>query len=829
MESLSNHTFINPILVFWRRIELSGLFKPEVGKFVIKKMPSINGSPDQENATPEGLSSHLEALLGEHVITATTDTTGTIIHVNAKFSEVSGYSKEELIGQNHRILNSGHHPTSFFREMYKTIAAGKIWRGEIKNRAKDGSFYWVETTISSIKDGNGKIIRYISIHTVCTDRKGSEQALKENLNILNTTFNNFPGGISVITRDLKLQFANPAFYKLLGFPEDRFPIGTDYADFIRYNAEQGEYGEGDVETQVNNRVEQALKFKAHSFIRTLPNGRHLEVKGYPIPEGGFITTYTDVTEVDNLIAEVSEQNQRFNAALDNMSQGLCMFDSKQRLIVANKHYAEMYGLSFDLMKTGTTLRQILEFRIANGLYAGANPEAYIKERLEWVSSGVRSTKTQMLSDGRSIKISHMPMPDRGWLTLHEDVSERKIAEETTQRLAKIVDRSINEILVFDADTLKILQVNASACKNLGYTAEEFLELTPVDLKPEFSIEQFRKLLKPLRRSEKDHIRFAAVHRRKDGSLYDADVVLQKIDSEGRSVFAAIVNDITIRNKAESILTAHRDRLQDMVDNATRELRDKAEELTEALSKEKELNQLQRQFVSMASHEFRTPLTIIDNAAQLLKRKADSMTREDVIKRSDRIRTAVKRMMQLMESTLSAARMQDGKVAVKIRSCDIGEVVGKVCKRQQEISRDHIILCNLIDLPETIQADANAIEQVMANLLCNAVKYAPAAPEIEVVAHRQENDVVISIKDHGIGIDKSDLDRIGERFFRAKTSTGIAGTGIGLNLAKMLLEMHDGSIDVDSEKGKGSTFTVRLPVSGPQKLPQSDIRVACRPI
>ncbi len=780
---------------------------------------------DQENATLEGLSSHLEALLGEHAITATTDTTGTVIHVNTKFSEISGFSKEELIGQNHRILNSGHHPTSFFKEMYKTIATGKTWRGEIKNRAKDGSFYWVDTTISPVKDSNGKINRYISIRTVCTDRKRSEEALKENLNILNTTFNNFPGGISVITRDLKLQFANPAFYKILGFPEDRFPIGTDYADFIRYNAEQGDYGEGDVETQVNDRVELALKFEAHSFKRTLPNGRNLEIKGWPLPEGGFITTYMDVTEIDNLIAEISNQNERFNAALDNMSQGLCMFDSEQRLIVANKHYAEMYGLSFDSMKIGTTLRQILEFRIANGLYAGANPEAYIKERLEWVSSDTRSTETQVLSDGRSIKISLMPMPGRGWLAIHEDVSERKNAEVLTQRLAKIVDSSINEILVFDAETLKILQVNASACKNLGYTAEEFLELTPVDLKPEFSIEQFKELLKPLRRSEKDHIRFGAVHCRKDGSLYDADVVLQKIDSEGRSVFAAIVNDITIRNKAESILTAHRDRLQDMVDNATRELRAKAEALTEALSKEKELNQLQRQFVSMASHEFRTPLTIIDNAAQLLKRKADTMTREDAIKRSDRIRTAVKRMMQLMESTLSAARMQDGKIAVKIGPCDISDVVGKACKRQQEISRDHVIFCNLIDLPQTIQADANAVEQVMANLLSNAVKYAPAAPEIEVVAHRQENDVVISIKDHGIGIDKSDLDRIGERFFRAKTSTGIAGTGIGLNLAKMLLEMHDGSIGVDSEKGKGSTFTVRLPVSGPQKLSQSDIKVA----
>jgi len=329
----------------------------------------------------------------------------------------------------------------------------------------------------------------------------------------------------------------------------------------------------------------------------------------------------------------------------------------------------------------------------------------------------------------------------------------------------------------------------------------------------------------LRQGEKDHIRFQAVHRRKDGSTYDADIVLQEIHSEDQSVFAAIIDDISVRKRAEKIMLAHRDRLQDMVDNATRELREQAEDLTEALSKEKKLNELQRQFVSMASHEFRTPLTIIDNAAQLLKRNADTVTREEAIKRSDRIRSSVQRIMQLMESTLTAARMQDGKINVKIGPCDVGDVVGKACRRQQEISKHHVISCNLIDIPETIQADENALEQIFTNLLSNAVKYAPAAPEIEVVARRQENDVVICIEDHGIGIDKSELDRIGERFFRAKTSTGIAGTGIGLNLVKMLVEMHEGSIHVDSEKGKGSTFTVRLPVSGPQSLPQLDINAA----
>ena len=282
-----------------------------------------------------------------------------------------------------------------------------------------------------------------------------------------------------------------------------------------------------------------------------------------------------------------------------------------------------------------------------------------------------------------------------------------------------------------------------------------------------------------------------------------------------------------RCQTEQELLAHRDHLQELVDEATASLKDKATELRQALDKEKELNALQRQFVSMASHEFRTPLAIIDSAAQRMKSRLarDRLTPEDATNRIDKIRSAVKRMTRLMESTLSAARMQDGKIRIELGPCNIAKIVHEVCDRQQELAPSHTITCEAESVPATIRADSGALEQVLSNLLSNAVKYAPDAPEIAVRAFTEGADVVFSVQDKGLGIDAEELARVGQRFFRAKTSTGIEGTGIGLNLVKTLVNLHGGLLNIESRKDEGSTFVVRLPIEGPSVSGSEQIKAA----
>lgn len=303
----------------------------------------------------------------------------------------------------------------------------------------------------------------------------------------------------------------------------------------------------------------------------------------------------------------------------------------------------------------------------------------------------------------------------------------------------------------------------------------------------------------------------------EGRLDDGRIMLRREHRDPTGQIVGIRIDVTEMRRKEEELRKHKENLEEIVKERTAVIAEQTTQLEEALAAEQHLNEMQRQFVSMASHEFRTPLAIIDSSAQRLLRKKGNITEDLLSKRIDIIMEAVKRMQSLMESTLSAAKLNASKLSVQISECDIGGLIESVCLRQQEISHHHIINFDELDLPNFIQADKVKIDQVLTNLLTNAVKYAPDAPFITVKAYQEGSDIFITVQDDGLGIGEEDLPHMFEQFFRAKTSTGISGTGIGLHIVKQIIDHHGGDVSVVSEVGVGTTFTVRLPIAGPLEV------------
>jgi two-component system OmpR family sensor kinase len=243
------------------------------------------------------------------------------------------------------------------------------------------------------------------------------------------------------------------------------------------------------------------------------------------------------------------------------------------------------------------------------------------------------------------------------------------------------------------------------------------------------------------------------------------------------------------------------------------LAEQASMLKEQLAQEQRLALLQRNFVSMASHEFRTPLTIIDGHAQRMIKVKDRMARDEIGDRAGKVRGAVLRLTHLIDNLLESSRLVDGgtKVSLEPADIDMAALLREVCQLHREMTPRSQIVERFATAPLRMVGDSKLLPQVFGNLLSNAVKYSPSGGSIDVSAEVVSEEVVVSVVDHGIGIPESDLDRLFERYQRGSNVSGIVGTGVGLYLAKMIVDMHGGRIEVQSKEDEGSRFTVRFPM------------------
>ncbi|GHA21529.1 hypothetical protein GCM10007989_16080 [Devosia pacifica] len=229
----------------------------------------------------------------------------------------------------------------------------------------------------------------------------------------------------------------------------------------------------------------------------------------------------------------------------------------------------------------------------------------------------------------------------------------------------------------------------------------------------------------------------------------------------------------------------------------------------ALQHEREVSRLHRAFTSVVSHQFRTPLSIIDASAQRMLRRGASMTQDEISERVTKIRRACQRLTRLMESTLNAARLDQGEISFHSRPFDLHQLVTSVRENQPEEDQTRIELV-LAGLPRLANVDPTLLEQALQNLVSNALKYSDASTLVIIRGEHLAGDVAISVEDSGVGIPADEIDYVTERFFRARTAEGIPGTGIGLNFVAQIMALHGGRLDVSSIEGKGSTFTLSFP-------------------
>ncbi len=235
-------------------------------------------------------------------------------------------------------------------------------------------------------------------------------------------------------------------------------------------------------------------------------------------------------------------------------------------------------------------------------------------------------------------------------------------------------------------------------------------------------------------------------------------------------------------------------------------------LEEQLAQEQRLALAQRNFISMASHEFRTPLTVIDGHARRLMKTKNTLSMAEIDERAGKIRTAVLRLTHLIDNLLNSARLTDGGAELYFQAerIDLAPLLREVCQLHREMVPNAQIAERFDVASMPVVGDAKLLFQTFSNLVANAVKYSPAGGLIEVDAGIVDDQAVVAVVDRGIGVPAGDLTRLFERYYRGSNVSGIVGTGVGLYLAKTAVELHGGSVEVTSKEGRGSRFVVRLP-------------------
>ncbi len=386
---------------------------------------------------------------------------------------------------------------------------------------------------------------YQALEEARSERKRAEQ-LREQSQRFDVALNNMSQGLVMFDASSKLVVCNTRFLQIYGLSPDVVKPGLSLLDLLKHRKERGSFG-GDPDDYYARLLSQISKRKLTKQNVPTPAGRIIQIVNQPMPDGGWVATHEDITEKIKAESEIKRQEEQLNAALDNISQGVCMFDASRRLIICNKKYADIYGLTDQQTKPGTPIQTILEHRIASG-NAPEDHEAYIRDRLNEVAINQPYQTVNRLRDGRYVSVVHQPMSNGGWVATHEDVTEARHREESFRLL---FENNPAPMWVLNRNTLRFLAVNEAAVAHYGYSREQFMTMTVPDLRPPEDRERFRDFLHSLAHDQFDEN--IGQHITADGSSIDIAVYSRALNYNGCSARLAVIHDITKTKKTEAEL------------------------------------------------------------------------------------------------------------------------------------------------------------------------------------------------------------------------------------------------------------------------------------
>lgn len=346
--------------------------------------------------------------------------------------------------------------------------------------------------------------------------------------------------------------------------------------------------------------------------------------------------------------------------------------------------------------------------------------------------------------------------------------------------------------IYDLETRRLLDVNVRMLEQYGYTRDEFLAMPLANIHPQEAVDAVQAHAAAPRPALQHSGEWQ--QRRKDGSVFTVEIISHILELAGQQAVLVVAQDITDRKRLEQERT-------------------EGERLRLALHKEMELRELKNRFMSMLAHEFRNPLTTIGLSAELLATKRAKMTEDMQTRHLDRIQEQVRNLTDLMEDILQLTRAEVLTPGFKPLPHDIEQLCASVVEEMRLKTKPQQTIVYTSECTQKVLAiDEKQIRQAVGNLLSNAVKYSDEGSTIHVESFCQSGQFRLRVRDQGVGIPSKDLKKLFEPFQRAENVRGIPGTGLGLAITRQAVRMHGGEVEVESTEGRGTTFTLYLPLN-----------------
>lgn len=721
--------------------------------------------------------------LDESSIIAYTDKFGIITSVNDNFCKISKYKKEELIGKTHRIINSKHHSKAFFTGLWKTISSGNVWRGEIKNKAKDGSYYWVYTTIVPFLDENNEPFQYLAIRFDITNQKKAEESAFDLLKQRNNILESISDAFYSLDKNWNITYFNKEAENLLKRKSEEVLGKNLWKEFALAKG-----------TKLEERYRNVAKTgKLETFEYWYPgDGSWYEINAYPF-KGGVSAFFKNIDNRKKAEEELQKAYDEKHNILESIGDAFFAVDKNWVVTYWNKEAENLVGRKREDL-IGKNLWDLFPDVI--------DKDFYHQYHLAMETGEIVSFEKYHPTLKKWFEVATYPS-EKGLSVYFKDVTLRKEADvrllQANERFEKVTEATNDAI--WDYDVLNNHLFWGKGFYTLfGYNEDEtkpsfdlLVSLIHEEDREHFIMQVNKYLADPKLKDWHEEYRFLKA----DGSFaFVVDRAKFLRDNQGKVIrVIGAMSDVTEQKKYEAKIKLLNESLEKKVAERTIALQEVIKEL--------------ETFSYTVSHDLQGPLRSINSFSRLLlseyKDKLDATGQEFL----HFIDSSAKRMSNFIRELLDFAKM--GKEAIVKKEVDMNILANVALDEIKHSTSDFKAKIIFGDL-KPANADPGLIRQVFSNLIGNAVKYSAKKeqPVVEIGMCQVKDEEVYFVKDNGAGFDMKYAEKLFGVFQRLHHTDEFDGTGVGLATVHRIITKHGGRIWAEAEKEIGATFYFTLP-------------------